>query len=250
MKATIERGRETHAHARSCDHRERRPVRAWTAAAKGDDPGRGRQLSHGLRAALSRGGPGPQRPGRGLLDRPDAGHQSRVPKLRQGDRPRHGRRDRARPEGLSGRLAAHAARGLARLQPAQRPRRPRRLVAVVAVQVRRRLATALRPALFDRRPQRASGRPGGARRPRRPEILQPLRLGLDLRRRHAVQALEAGDLSGRRLRPLPGPLAQGHQGQGRDPAPVRARDRHGADRPRRARHPTARPDPRRHPVTH
>ena len=32
------------------------------------------------------------------------------------------------------------------------------------------------------------------------------------------------------------PLAQGHQGQGRDPHPVRARHRHGADRARRAGH--------------
>ena len=43
-------------------------------------------------------------------------------------------------------------------------------------------------------------------------------------------------------------LAQGHQGQGRDPHAVRARHRHGADRARRARHRAAGGHPRRDPV--
>ena len=53
-----------------------------------------------------------------------AGHQPRVPALRQSDRPRHVRRDRAGPQGLSGCAATLAARGLADLQPAQGPGRP------------------------------------------------------------------------------------------------------------------------------
>ena len=51
------------------------------------------------------------------IDR-DAGHQSRVPPLRRGDRLRHLRRDRARPEGLSRRAAAYAEGGLARVHAA------------------------------------------------------------------------------------------------------------------------------------
>ena len=52
----------------------------------------------------------------------------------------------------------------------------------------------------------------------------------------------------RRQRPVHRPLAEGHQGQGRDPHPVRPRHRHGADRARRARRRAADVDPRRHPV--
>ena len=59
--------------------------------------------------------------GRRLLDRPHAGHQPRLPPLRRGDRPRHVRRDCPRPQGVSGRAAAHAAGGLAGVQPAPAP---------------------------------------------------------------------------------------------------------------------------------
>ena len=62
-----------------------------------------------------------------------------------------------------------------------------------------------------------------------PEILQSLSVGLGLGGRHAVQALEARDLPRRRQRPVHRPLAQGHQGEGRGPHPVRPRHRHGAD---------------------
>ena len=56
---------------------------------------------------------------RRLLDRPDAGHQPRVPQVRRRDRPRHLRRDPARPEGLSRRAAAHAQGRLARVHAAR-----------------------------------------------------------------------------------------------------------------------------------
>ena len=52
----------------------------------------------------------------------------------------------------------------------------------------------------------------------------------------------------RRIRSLPGALAKGDQGQRRDPASVRARDRHGADRARRARRRAADGDSWRDPV--
>ena len=86
------------------------------------------------------------------------------------------------------------------------------------------------------------------RRPRRPEVLQPLPLGLDLGRQHALPALEAGDLPRRDQRSLHRPLAEGHHGQGRGPHPVRPRHRHGADRARRAGHRATGQHPRRHAV--
>ena len=92
-----------------------------------------------------------------------------------------------------------------------------------------------RGAVLQQRPGTARGQPQGHRRDRRPQALQPLPVGLDLRRQHAVPALEAGDLPRRRLRPVHRLLAGGHQGQGRDQRPVRAHHRHGADRPRPAR---------------
>ena len=73
-----------------------------------------------------------------------------------------------------------------------------------------------------------------------PKHLQPLPVGLDLGGQHTVPALEAGDLSGRRLGPVHRALAQGDQGQGRGPHAVRAHHRHGADRPGRAGHRPAR----------
>ena len=63
-----------------------------------------------------------------------------------------------------------------------------------------------------------------------------------------VPAVEARDLPRRRLRPVHRALAQGHQGQGRDPQPVRARDRHGAHRARVTGHRRTDRAPRRRPV--
>ena len=54
--------------------------------------------------------PAPPRARRRILDRSHARHQPPVPPFRRGDRLRDLRRDRARPEGLSRRAAAHAAR--------------------------------------------------------------------------------------------------------------------------------------------
>ena len=74
------------------------------------------------------------------------------------------------------------------------------------------------------------------RRDRRPQALQPLPVGLDVGGQHAVPAVEAGDLPRRLDRPVHRLLAEGDQGQGRGPHPVRAHHRHGADRARPARH--------------
>ena len=52
---------------------------------------------------------------------------------------------------------------------------------------------------FNNVPDRSEAEPRGARRAGRPEVLQPLLLGLDLRRQHAVPPLEARDLSRRRV---------------------------------------------------
>ena len=105
-----------------------------------------------------------------------------------------------------------------------------------------------RGAVLQQRPGAARGEPRGHRRDRRPQALQPLPLGLDLGRQHAVPALEARDLPRRRLRPVHRLLAGGHQGQGRGPQPVRAHHRHGADRARPARHRAAGDHPGRHAV--
>ena len=88
------------------------------------------------------------------------------------------------------------------------------------------------------------------RRARRPEVLQPLPVGLGLGRQHAVPALEARDLP-RRRRPTRSSShwPDGHRGQGRDAHAVRARrstwcptvlDALGIEPPA--------DDPRRHPV--
>ena len=45
-----------------------------------------------------------------------------------------------------------------------------------------------------------------------PDDLQPLPVGLDLGREHAVPAVEAGDLPRRLQRPVPGALAERHPG--------------------------------------
>ena len=74
-----------------------------------------------------------------------------------------------------------------------------------------------REQVLQQRARRPATEPRRAGRTRRAEILQPLPVGLDLRGQHPVSAVEARDLSRRRLRPIPRALAQGHQGQGRDP---------------------------------
>ena len=93
---------------------------------------------------------------------------------------------------------------------------------------------------------RSEAESGGDRRPRRPEIFQSLRLGMDQRRQYAVQALEARNLSRRDGRPVPRSLAEGRQGQGKGLPPVRARDRHGPERARGARGRSADASSRRH----
>ena len=160
--------------------------------------------------------------------RPDDGGLRRLPRAH---RPPHRRADRL-PQG-AGRVRQHADHGDLR-QRRQRRGRAERL--------------GQRGQVLQQRARRPRAEPGGDRRHRRPEVLQPLPVGLDPRRQHAVPALEARDLPRRHLRPLHRPLAQGHQGQGRDPQPVRPRDRHGADRAGRAGHRAADADPRRHPV--
>ena len=66
--------------------------------------------------------------------------------------------------------------------------------------------------------------------------VQPLRVGLGVGGRHAVPALEARDLPRRLDRPVRPRLAGRDGRPRRGPHAVRARDRHGADRARRARH--------------
>ena len=82
-----------------------------------------------------------------------------------------------------------------------------------------------------------------------PEHLQPLRVGLDVGRQHAVPALEARDLPRRRhatRASCPGRRASRPRGEVRDA--VRARHRHGAHGARRAGHRAAGRDPRRRAV--
>ena len=117
-----------------------------------------RHVPHGVGPALSRGSPGASRYRRRLLDRPHAGHQPRVPQVRQRDRPRHLRGDQAEGGGLSRRAAAHAESRLARVHAAEASGRHARLEPVVELQVRRRLAQALWAALLDQRARRSSGR--------------------------------------------------------------------------------------------
>ena len=70
---------------------------------------------------------------------------------------------------------------------------------------------------FNNAPESARGQPRAHRRDRRPDDLQPLPVGLDVGRQHAVPAVEAGDLPRRRLRPVHRLLAGGHRRQGRGP---------------------------------
>ena len=105
-----------------------------------------------------------------------------------------------------------------------------------------------REQVLQQRARRIEGESRRARRSRRAQVLQPLRLGMDLRRQHSFQALEARDVSWWRIRPFPRALAEGGQGQGRGPASVRARDRHGADRARCSRRRATDANPRRHAI--
>ena len=102
-----------------------------------------------------------------------------------------------------------------------------------------------RDAVLQQRARELRGEPREDRRARRPEVLQPLPVGLDVGRQHPVPALEARDLPRRRDRPVH-PLLAGRDGRPRrDPHAVRPRDRHGPDRARRARRRSAPGDPRR-----
>ena len=76
---------------------------------------------------------------------------------------------------------------------------------IVMVDLRQRRQRRGRPhrhdqrgAVLQQRPGAARGQPQGHRRDRRPQALQPLPVGLDLGRQHAVPALEARDLPRRR----------------------------------------------------
>ena len=102
---------------------------------------------------------------------------------------------------------------------------------------------------FNNCPAPVRGRPEGHRRARRPQALQPLPVGLDLRREHAVPPVEARDLPRRIERSVHRALAGGDQGPRRDPHAVRAHHRHGADRARPARHRPTRDDQGRPAVT-
>ena len=86
--------------------------------------------------------------------------------------------------------------------------------------------TGFRPSWRRRIPDRA------ARQVRRARGLQPLRRGLGARHGHALPVDQAGGLA---LRRHPQrhhrALAQGHQGQGRNPQPVPSCDRRRADHP-------------------
>ena len=106
-----------------------------------------------------------------------------------------------------------------------------------------------RGAVLQQRPGAAGGEPRADRRDRRPQALQPLPVGLDVGREHAVPPVEAGDLPGRRQRSVHRLLAAADHGPGRGPHPVRAHHRHGAHGPGPAGHRAAQDDPRRHPVT-
>ncbi len=100
---------------------------------------------------------------------------------------------------------------------------------------------------FNNAQETARGEPGRHRRDRWPRPLQPLPVGLDLGRQHAVPALEAGDLPRRVDRPVHRLLAGGHPGARGDPQPVRPHHRHGAHGARPARAGAAGGDPRGHP---
>ena len=87
-----------------------------------------------------------------------------------------------------------------------------------------------------------------ARQAGRAGVLQPLRRGLGSRPEHPVPVDQAGRLAlGRDPQRHRRPLAQGDQGQGRDPLAVHPRHRRGADHPRSGR-PAAAGVGQRHPA--
>ena len=91
--------------------------------------------------------------------------------------------------------------------------------------------------LQRRRRARDAGIPdGAARQARRARVLQPLRRGLGARDEHALPVDQAGRLAlGRHAQRHDRPLAEGHQGEGRDPHAVPPRHRRRADDPRSGR---------------
>ena len=95
---------------------------------------------------------------RRFLDRPHAGHQPAIQGIREGDRPRHLRGDRARSEGLSRRAAAHALCRLAGVHAAGASGRSAQLEPVVEFPEGRRLAPSLWPEEQHQRPRQSSGR--------------------------------------------------------------------------------------------
>ena len=91
---------------------------------------------------------------------------------------------------------------------------------------------------------RHRGEPRDARRPRRPEDLQPLPQRLGDGVQHAVQDVEALRVQRRHVGPLHDLVARRHPGHGRAPRAVPPRDRPRPDDPRRARRRAARDDRR------
>ena len=87
---------------------------------------------------------------------------------------------------------------------------------------------------FNNAPEPLEDSLAAHRRDRRPEALQPLPVGLDVGRQHAVPPLEAGDLP-RRRRPTRSSChwPKGIKATRRGAHAVRAHHRHGADRARR-----------------
>ena len=81
---------------------------------------------------------------------------------------------------------------------------------------------------------------GPDRQARWPGVVQPLRRRLGARDEHTVPVDQAGRLAlGRDAQRHHRPLAEGHQGQGRDPLAVQPRHRRRADDPRSGGHPRA-----------
>ena len=159
-----------------------------------------RQMELGHRPAGRRAvAPRPGRAGLGVADRrataavrPDDGGVRRVP---DPHRPPH--RAAARLPGEHRRARQHADHGGVG-QRRQRRGRPDR--------------HDQRGAVLQQRAGAVRGQPRGDRRDRRAQALQPLPVGLDVRRQHAVPPLEARDLPRRRVGPVHRQLAQGHQG--------------------------------------
>ena len=82
-----------------------------------------------------------------------------IPRVRRRDRPCHFRRDPARPEGLSGRTAAHAQGGFAGFHAAEHPVDLRDWSQWWTFHIWRQLAATLMAAQLDQRARRSSGRP-------------------------------------------------------------------------------------------